>query len=561
MSVLSQAITDARPAPSRRRLLVVDRGRIAFCLVVAALALLPVGGLAWFAVGGDGALWPSLLRNVLPRASWTTLVLLTGVGTIATVTGIGTAFLVARCRFPGRRLFEWALLLPLAMPTYVMAYAWLDVVHPVGPLQTALRAFLGISDPRGLHLPDLRSAGGAVFVIGFVLYPYVYLPVRALMMMRAAALSDAARMLGAGPLRAFIGVTLPTIWPAAAVGLSLVLLETLNDIGASEFLGIRTLTVTVYTTWAVRGSIEGAAQIALAMLAVVLLLMLAERHARRHLSAAAPARGTRSPAEFALRPRGAALAIIACALPVVIGFGVPAAYLGLAAATRLAARGWPDGLLATAVNSLTMASLAALLTVALGLALTIAARGARSGIVRPLMRVGTIGYAIPGTVLAVGLLVPLASLDNAVANAVRALTGQSIGLVLIGSGAALLLAYCLRFLAIAIGGIEAGFQRISGSLDGAAASLGATPARVSREIHAPLLAAPIATAAILVFVDAMKELPATLLLRPLNFETLATSVYGEAARGTHEDGAIAALMIVLVGLIPVIRLSRAGRTG
>ena len=559
MSVAFGAISETRPAPSRRRLLAADRGRIAFALAVALLALAPVAGLLWFALGGSGQPLPAFIRTVLPRAGVTTLVLLAGVGAIATLTGIGTAFLVARCRFPGRALFEWALLLPLAMPTYVMAYAWLDVVHPLGAAPTALRGLFGISDPRGLPLPDLRSPGGAIFVIGFVLYPYVYLPVRALLMMRASALSDAARMLGAGPLRTFFSVTLPTIWPAAAVGLSLVLLETLNDIGASDFLGVRTLTVAVYTSWAVRGSIEGAAQIALAMLALVLLLMLAERHARRRLSSAPSGRGTRPAAEITLSRRGAALAIAACVLPVAAGFGVPGAYLCFAAAARLQERGLPPGLIAAATNSLTMASLAAVLTIALGLGLTLAARSARGGLVRPLMRVGAIDYAIPGTVLAVGLLVPLAAFDNLIADAARALTGRSIGLVLIGSGAALLIAYVLRFLAIAIGGIEAGFQRISPSLDGAAASLGASPARVTHEIHAPLLAAPIATAAILVFVDAMKELPATLLLRPLNFETLATSVYGEAARGTHEDGAIAALMIVLVGLAPVIRLARIGR--
>ncbi len=561
MSVLSGPLSDVWPAPSRRRSLAADRSRIAFCLAVALLALLPVAGLAWFALGGSGAPLPAFIRTVLPRAGGTTLLLLAGVGAIAAVTGIGTAFLVARCRFAGRRFFEWALLLPLAMPTYVMAYAWLDVVHPLGAVPSALRGLLGLTDPRALPLPDLRSTGGAIFVIGFVLYPYVYLPVRALLMMRASLLSEAARMLGAGPFRIFVSVTLPAIWPAAAVGLSLVLLETLNDIGASDFLGVRTLTVAVYTSWTVRGSIEGAAQIALAMLAIVLVLMLAERHARRRLSSAAPGRGTRPAADLVLGRRASALAAIACAVPVILGFGIPGAYLAAAAATRLAARGVPPGLAETALNSLAMAGLAALVTVALGLALTQANRTARSALVRPLMRVGAIGYAIPGTVLAVGLLVPLAGLDNFVADAARALTGRSIGLVLIGSGAALLIAYCLRFLAIAIGGIEAGFSRISRSLDGAAASLGAAPARVAQQIHAPLLAAPIATAAILVFVDAMKELPATLLLRPLNFETLATSVYGEAARGTHEDGAIAALMIVAVGLAPVIRLARIGRIG
>ncbi|MCX5478795.1 iron ABC transporter permease [Kaistia geumhonensis] len=548
------AAFNAAPSPVRR-LLATDRRGFVFCLVVAGLALLPVAGLVSFAIGGGGRVWPSLIANVLPRAALTTATLLIGVALVAALVGIGTAFLVARCRFPGRSVFEWALLLPLAMPTYVMAYAWLDVIHPLGPLPTILRALLGIDDPRGLPLPELRSAGGAIFVIGLVLYPYVYLPVRALLLMRSAALGEAARTLGAGPLRIFFGVSLPTVWPAAALGLALVMLETLNDIGASEFLGIRTLTVAVYTTWTVRGSIEGASQIALAMLAIVVLVMALGRLARRNLPAQS-GRTQRRTSERRLRPLGGSLAFGACALPILLGFGVPGSYLAGAALSRFMERGIPAGLLSAALNSVVLAGLTAAITVAAGLALAIAVRGARNPAVAPLAGVAGLGYAMPGTVLAVGLLVPVAALDNRIADLVRAMTGEAIGLVLIGSGAALLLALSLRFLTISARTLDAGLERISRSIDGAAQSLGASRRRIARDIHLPLLAPPLASAAILVFVDAMKELPATLLLRPLDFETLATSLYGEAARGTHEDGAMAALMIVLVGLAPVIALIR-----
>jgi len=533
-----------------------ERAHLAFCAIVALLALAPVAGLVYFAARGSGDLWPQLIRNVLPGAGLTTLLLLAGVGVLVATIGIGTAWLVAMFRFPGRSLFEWALLLPLAVPSYVMAFAYLDVVHPVGPVQRFLRGVLGITDPGGLPLPDIRSLGGAILLLGLILYPYVYLPVRALFLMRSSSLLDASRTLGAGPIATFRKVALPMAWPAAAVGISLALLETLNDIGASEFLGVRTLTVAIYTTWVTRSSIEGASQIALLMLAVVFAMLLFERHARRKLRTAASGRSGRAPAVARLRGAPAALATLACSLPILLGFAVPASYLIVSATHRIRLNGLPADLGVWIGNSLAVATLAALVTVAVGLFLAHAARIVRNPAVGPLLRVAGIGYAMPGTVLAVGLLVPIAGLDNLIADAARAATGRSIGLVLLGSGAALVFAYCLRFLAIAIGGIESGFGRISPSVDMAARNLGATPLRIFRDIHIPMLTPAIAAAAVLIFVDAMKELPATLLLRPFNFETLATHVYGEAARGTYEDGAVAALAIVLVGLVPVIWLAR-----
>ncbi|MCX5495942.1 iron ABC transporter permease [Kaistia dalseonensis] len=557
------ALIAGEPQPDRRNAWpgAGERLFLVGSALAALMALAPILGLVYFALRGSGALWPHLIANVLPAASLTTLLLLLGVGTIVTIIGVGTAWLVAMHRFPGRRLFEWALLLPLAVPSYVMAFAYLDVAHPVGPIQSGLRALFGITDPRGLPFPEIRSLGGAIFLLGVILYPYVYLPVRALFLMQSTTLLDAARTLGAGPGPAFLHIALPMARPAIAIGVSLALLETLNDIGASEFLGVRTLTVAIYTTWVTRSSIEGASQIALVMLAIVFALLLLERHARRHLNVAATPRGGRQPTERALRPLAALLAMLACFLPIMFGFVVPASYLVLSAWQRIGRDGLPGDLWLWVGNSLTVASIATVLTILLGLFLASAARMIRNPGIQPLIRLSGIGYAIPGTVLAVGLLVPLAGLDNLIANGVRSLTGNRIGLVLIGSGMALILAYSIRFLTIATGGIESGFARISPSVDMAARILGATPQRLTRDIHVPLLSPAIAAAAMLVFVDCMKELPATLLLRPLNFETLATHVYGEAARGTYEDGAIAALAIVLVGMIPVIILARTGTRG
>jgi iron(III) transport system permease protein len=478
------------------------------------------------------------------------------VGTTVSVVGVGLAWLVAMYRFPGRRLFEWALLLPLAVPTYIVAFAYLDVMHPVGPVQTTIRSILGITDPRGLGFPEIRSLGGAIFLLSFVLYPYVYLPARALFLMQSPAMLEVARTLGGTPRRVFLKVALPLARPAVAVGASLALMEALNDIGASEFLGVRTLTVAIYTTWVTRSSIEGAAQIALVMLAMVLLLLFIEQHGRRARRYAG--RGGRVHASLPLALTGwrAALASIAAGLPVLLGFGVPAAYLVHHAFLRIAERGLPRDLGAWLLNTVSAAGGATVVAIAVGLVVAYSVRFARHRSAPMLVRLSGIGYAIPGTVLAAGMLMPFAVLDNLLADAWRALTGERIGLVLSGLGVVLIVGYVIRFLAVAAGGIEAGLTKISPSLDMAARSLGSRPLRTVATIHVPLLRPALAAAALLVFVDCMKELPLTLLLRPLGFETLATTVYGEAARGTYEDGAVAALMIVLAGLGPVVLLAR-----
>lgn len=529
---------------------------LAASAIVVALVMTPLGGLVYFAARGSGSLWPHLVANVLPHAMRTTVLLLVGVGAVVAVAGVGTAWLVTIYRFPGRRFFQWALLLPLAVPTYIVAYAYLDVMHPVGPVQTALRDWLGVARPRDLWFPEVRSLGGCIFLLGMVLYPYVYLPVRALFLMQSVATIEVARTLGAGPLGVFFRIALPLARPAIAVGVSLALMEALNDIGASEFLGVRTLTVAIYTTWTTRMSVEGAAQIALIMLCVVFGLILLERWARRRQRYAAPVRSDHAPSPAPLSGLSAAAASVACFLPILFGFLIPASYLAAQSWKRYRLNGMPEALPVWIGNSFFFAAIATIVAVFLGLLLAYTVRLSRSRAAPLIVRAAGIGYAVPGTVLAVGLLVPLASLDNAVDGFMRASFGISTGLLLTGSGAALILAYVIRFLAISAGGIEAGLAKVSPHLDMAARSLGSRPGKVLRTIHLPLLSPAIAAAAILVFVDCMKELPATLLLQPFNFTTLATALYGEAKRGTYEDGAIAALAIVLVGLIPVIMLAR-----
>ncbi|AIO74379.1 ABC transporter permease [Burkholderia multivorans] len=524
-------------------------------LAIAAAVAAPLAALVAAAFDADLAHWRHLAAFVLPQALANTLLLLAGVGAIVSIVGTGCAWLVTAYDFPGRRTLTWALLLPLAVPTYIVAFAYLDLLHPIGPVQSAIRWLLGFDSPRQFRLPDLRSLPGAVFVLGFVLYPYVYLSTRAMFVTQSASLLEAARTLGAGRVATFWRVVMPLARPAIAVGVSLALLETLNDIGASEFLGVQTLTVSVYTTWITRSDLAGAAQIALAMLAVVVAMIALERYGRRR-QRYAHGRRMRPLAPRRLTGAAGCTAAVLGWLPVLLGFGAPAAYLAVETAKRLHQVGGVSAqLLDGLANTLTIAAAATVATLACGLIVAWAARAQRdsmrAGVARVGARIASLGYAVPGTVLAIGLLTPLGAVDRLFGT----LLGRD-GLWLIGSAAALVIAYAVRFLAIAAGNVEAGLARIPPSLEQAARSLGETAAGALRRVHLPLLRPALTTSALLVFVDAMKELPATLLLRPLNFDTLATWLYAEAARGTYEEGAVAALAIVLAGLVPVILLAR-----
>ncbi|KVM79519.1 ABC transporter permease [Burkholderia ubonensis] len=550
--------TDAPLAPARRvRRTPRLKGGVwlAAALAIAAAVAAPLATLVGAAFDADLAHWRHLVEFVLPQALANTLLLLAGVGAIVTLVGTGCAWLVTAYDFPGRRVLTWALLLPLAVPTYIVAFAYLDLLHPIGPVQGAIRWLLGFDSPRQFRLPDLRSLPGAIFVLGFVLYPYVYLSTRAMFVTQSASLLEAARTLGAGRIATFWRVVVPLARPAIAVGVSLALLETLNDIGASEFLGVQTLTVSVYTTWITRSDLAGAAQIALAMLAIVVGMIVLERYGRRR-QRYAHGRRMRPLAPRRLSGPAAWGAAALGWLPVLLGFGAPAAYLAVETGKRLHLVGGVSAQLLTGLaNTLTIALAATAATLACGLVVAWAARAQRdsagTGPARVGARIASLGYAVPGTVLAIGLLLPLAAADRAIGAAL----GRD-GLILMGSAAALVIAYTVRFLAISAGSIEAGLARIPPSLEQAARSLGETAGGTLRRVHLPLLRPALTTSALLVFVDAMKELPATLLLRPLNFDTLATWLYAEAARGTYEEGAVAALAIVLAGLVPVILLAR-----
>lgn len=549
----------AGEATSRSPQLSLDRWVVGAALV-ALLPAIPVVSLALTALGGSWAGWPNLVRYVLPTALADSLILLVGVGVFVAVVGCGTAWAVTAYEFRGRRTLEWALLLPLAIPTYVVAYAYLDLTHPLGPLQGAIRALLGYTSPRQFRLPDIRGMAGCVVLLGLVLYPYVYLAVRATFLSQSANLIEAARTLGVKRGEVFFKVALPLARPALALGLSLALMEALNDIGASEFLGVKTVTVSIYATWVTRTDLSGAAQIAIVMLFAVLALVAMERWARRRQRFAASARSARPFAPRRLRGGAAALAFALCFLPVLFGFLLPAGHIAVQAWKRLSFAGLSGPIIHEVINTVLAASVATVVVVVLGALVAYAARLRPAGPAPLLARLAAVGYAIPGTVVVIGLLGPVGAVDGALASA-GSFIGHATGLVMIGSGAALILAYAVRFLAVGVGGAEAGLARVPPALDGAARTLGDGPGGAFFRVHLPLARGAIAAAALLVFADVMKELPATLLIRPLNFETLASHLYAEAARGTYEDGAVAALIIVAVGVLPVILLSRIGATG
>nr|WP_246333167.1 iron ABC transporter permease [Aureimonas mangrovi] len=531
----------------------------ATAFAAAALVLLPVATIAWAALADTGTLWTHVVANILPQAAWNTGLLLLGTGVIATCVGTGAAWLVTAYDFRGRGVLEWALLLPLAVPTYIMAYAYLDVLSPLGAVQGSVRWVLGYTSPRQFRLPDIRAMWGAVLVFGFVLYPYVYLTTRAMFLTQAANLVEVSRTLGVSRSGLFWRVALPLARPAIAVGVALVLMETLNDVGAAQFLGIRTLTASIYTTWIVRTDLPGAAQIAIAMLAFVIALIVLERWARRRQRFATSAQRARPMVPLKLRGAKAVCAFGLGALPIAIGFAGPATYLVVSAVRRIEFAGFSPALWRATVNTVTVSALATAVILIFGLAIAYAARLRPGRATNTAARIATLGYAVPGTVLAIGILIPVAAFDRTLDAFAREWLGVSTGLLILGSGTALIYAYTARFLAIASGGIEAGMSRVPTSFDQAARTLGRSATGTLVSVHLPLTRPALTAAGLLVFVDCMKELPATLLLRPLNFESLSTLLYGEAARGTYEDAALAALIIVAIGILPVVLLARTGR--
>ena len=539
------------------------RGGLAWLSVaVAGLFLVPVVSVLFSLTQSGGGTWSHLAATVLPSYLFNTAVLVAGVGIGVPVIGAGTAWLVTMCRFPGRRIFEWALILPLAVPAYVMAYAYTDFLQPAGPVQSLLRELTGLAY-HDYWFPEVRSLGGAVAMLVLVFYPYAYMLSRAAFLDQSVCALDVSRTLGCGPWASFFRVALPLARPAIIAGTALALMETLADFGTVSFFGVPNFTTGIVRAWIAFGDRTTAGQLSSILLIFVFLVLLLETRSRgKARFHHATNRYQKLPGRR-LTGAAAVAAFLACLLPLLLGFLLPAAVL-LAMAIAAGDQQFGARYLELVGNSVTLAAVTALLAVGLATLMAYGRRLQDSAAVQVANRLAAMGYAIPGTIIAVGVLVPFAAFDNALDAWLRARFGLSSGLLLTGSIAALVFAYLVRFLAVSLNTVEAGLGKIRPSMDDAARALGARPLAMLARVHAPMMWPTLLTAGLMVFVDVMKELPATLVMRPFDFDTLAVQAHNFAADERLTEAATPALTIVAVGIPPVILLSRAiarGRPG
>lgn len=523
-------------------------------LGAVALVVLPIVSIFVGALGSRSDTWDHIASTVLADYVVNTTVLMVGVGALAGGLGVASAWLVTMVEFPGRRTFEWALILPLAIPTYIMAYTYAELLGYGGPVQWLALQFIEPATAREFR-SALMSVGGVTVIIALALYPYVYLTTRASFLQQSGGVLETARSLGQGPWATFFRVALPLARPAIVAGSILVLMEVLNEYGAVAYYGVPTFTTGIFRAWASLGDLDAAVRLSGILLLFVFVVILLER-AQRGRARFDMARGGERPARrMEPGPGGKALAFGACAVPVGLGFVLPSVQLAswaVATLPELVERGFAS----LALNSFSLAVGTSILAVAVSLLIVYAVRLAPSRLLAFGSRLASLGYTVPGAVIAVGVMVPFLWLDERIAGVVEALGGGPVGLVLTGTVGALVFAYVVRFLAVALKPTEAGFERVCGSLDETARSLGQPPFRTLRTVNLPLLRGTLLAAGLLVFVDVLKELPLTLLLRPFDFDTLATTAYQLAEDELVAQSAHPALLIVLTGLIPVLLLNR-----
>ena len=524
-------------------------------LVVAILVALPVVSVFYLSLFPSENIWSHLAATVLPTYISTTLIIMVGVGGLSILIGVSTAWLVTMCNFPGRRMFEWALLLPFAVPAYVIAYVYTDLLEYAGPVQGALRSFFGWNSYQDYWFPDIRTLGGAILMLALVLYPYIYMLARASFLEHSANIQAASRTLGCTAFQSFLRVSLPMARPGIAVGLSLVSMETINDFGTVDYFAVKSLSAGIYDTWLNMSNLGGAAQIASFMLVFVVILITLERIGRARQKQFNSSDRFKTLERFELKGWSAYLSSLTCLLPFIAGFVIPFFLLSKYAYENFNET-WSEEFLIIARNSFLLSATAAVAACLIGLTLAYSKRLSPGKGLVGLVRFANLGYALPGAVLAIGVIIPFAAFDNSVDALMREYFGVSTGLLLSGTIFAVLFAYVVRFLAVAHGSVESSLAKITPTMDMASRSLGHNTFQTLIRVHLPLIRGGIMTGALVVFVDCMKELPATLILRPFNFDTLATYVYQYASDEMLEESALGALLIVLVGLIPVILLSR-----
>lgn len=523
-------------------------------VLIAALMAAPLVAVVTIALAPSDDIWSHLVDTVLAKYVRVTLALMVGVGIGVFIIGTGPAWLVTMCRFPGQRIFNWALLLPLAVPAYVLAFVVTDQLEYAGTVQTLMRELFGWKNRQDYWFPEIRSLGSAIVVMTLVLYPYVYLLARAAFLEQSVCVLEVSRTLGKSAWQSFFSVALPLARPAIVIGVTLALMETVNDFGTVDFFAVNTFTAGIFDVWLNMDSRSGAAQLATVLLLFVLALIGTERWARQgqrfhHTSSKYSALPS-----YELRGMRAAMAFLACLAPVALGFLLPAGVLA-----NYALRFYAETLAADyatfVANTLTLASLSAVVAVAIGLFMAYGVRLNGGRVLKAVTRFASVGYAVPGAILAIGIVIPMGAVDNALDALSREAFGISTGLIFSGTIFAVIYGYSARFLALSHGTVEASLQKITPNMDGAARTLGHGPGSTLMRLHLPLMRASLMTAGLLVFVDCMKELPLTLILRPFNYETLATFVYQYASDELLEEAALGALTIVGAGVIPVILLS------
>lgn len=522
-------------------------------IATAALLTLPIVVIVFQIISEDMSVWHHLYETVLFDYVTNTLLLMFGVGVGVIILGVSTAWWTSSFDFPGRRIVSLLLLMPMAMPAYIIAYTYTGLLDYAGPVQSFIRSTFQVSYGEYWFF-EIRSLTGAMLMLAFVLYPYVYLMSRAAFLSQSGNLLDVSRSLGVTPLRSFFKVTLPMARPAIIAGLSLVLMETLADYGTVEYFGVSTFTTGIFRTYYGLGSIAGAAQLATGLLAFVLLLVMLEKFSRRRIRYFSHTESQLRPNRVKLTGWLQWIVLAWCMVPVSIGFLIPAAvlaYWSVKSSLLLS----PE-FFVLIWNSFSLAFIAAFVAVSLALVLAYAARKSKSKLVNGAVQVTSLGYAMPGTIVAIGVVIALNGFDDAFLSFLERYTDIEFGLFLSGTLVAVVFAYTVRFLAVSLGSIQSGLQGIKPSIDQSAQLLGLTPSKIIRKVHVPLLSGSVLTAFLIVFVDVLKELPATLILRPFNFNTLAVRAYEFASDERLIDVGPASLTIVLVGLLPVFLLNR-----
>ena len=527
-------------------------------VAIAALVLLPIAAVIWLAFFPQENIWPRLMATTLPRYLGNTVYLMVFVGLGAAMIGSVTAWLVTLYRFPGRAWLQWALLTPLAIPAYVGAYALVDFLEFAGPLQSALRDWFGWETSRDYWFPQVRTRGFAALVLTAALYPYCYLLSRAALREQSGAVFEVARALGAGGARLFWRVGLPLARPGLVAGAAIAMMETVADFGVVDYFAVQTLTTGIFATWLEAGNAGGAAQIALVALAVIFVLVAFEKISRRNMRFHQTGRHRRPLLPMTLTGGRGWLAALACGLPVLVGFVLPVSVMASHAFANV--QEWLDPQLLRALgNTLAVAGVTAVVTTLAAGALVYGVRQSGRGLPRLVLPATALGYAAPGAVLGLGVLIPMAAADHVIADWIVAATGYEPGLLMTGTAFAIVFACSVRFFAIAQGAADAAMGRVPPSLPMAARTLGRTSAGVLWSIYVPLMRSSVGTALLLVFVDTVKELPATLLLRPFDFNTLATRVYEKASLEHIGQAAPPALLVCAVGLCAVVLLARSHR--